>query len=159
MLLRSSSSVSNSLAARASSSSSGRQDLLLHLAHGDLDRSARAVAAFEGDVLLVAGGRSHERRLELTRQPTRAELDDRVALCFAGRIDEIDHERVALAGRTAVRGSELGDRLLQRLELRVDRLGGHVGLDSRHLQLRPVTDLGERLHLDRRVEAPARRRR
>ena len=88
-----------------------------------------------------------------TRRP-RAELDDRVGLRLAVRAREIDDERVALARRAVVGGHELGDRAAERVELLLDELLGHLRLGARHLERRPVDDLGCRLHLDRGAERP-----
>ena len=154
MLARSSASVSNSLAARASSSSISRQHLLLHLAHGDLDGRARAVRERERDLLRLPGRRSDERRLDLGGESPAAQLDDRVRLRLAFGVDEIDDERVARLSRTLACRRELRDGLAERLDLGVQRLLRNLDLGARYLELGPVDELGERLHLDGRDEAP-----
>ena len=131
MLDRSSSSVSNSLAARARSSSSGGRIFSLHLADGHLDRSRSCRRPRERDLLRLAGRRADERVLELRRHAPGAELDDRVALRLALGVDEVDDERVARLRGASVRRSELGHRLAQRLDLGVDRLLRHLRLGAR----------------------------
>ena len=74
-------------------------------------------------------------------------------LC-AGLAGEVDDDRVALVRRPVVGGRQLGDRLSERVELRLDELLGDLGLGARHLERRPVDDLRRRLHLDGRSELP-----
>ena len=96
-----------------------------------------------------------ESGLELGRHAAGAELDDGVALRLPRGVDEVDHERVALLRGPPVRRRQLGDGLAQRLDLGLDGVLRDLDLGARDLERRPVDDLGERLHVDRRGEAPA----
>ena len=146
--------MSNSLAARASSSSTRREDLLVHVAERHLDRPARAVLPLVLDLLRVPRRRADEHLLELACQATGTELDHGVPLRLALGVDDVDDDRVADLRRTAFGGRKLGNRLAQRFDLGVDSLLRHLDLLARHLERRPVDDLGERLDLDRRRERP-----
>ena len=113
-----------------------------------------AVREREGDLLRLPRRRADERRLDLGSEATSAQLDHGVRLSLAIGVDEIDDERVTRLGRPLARRSELRDRLAERLDLGIDGLLRNLDLRARHLELRPVDELGERLHLDGRDEAP-----
>src|SRR5262249_36600338 len=68
--------------------------------------------------------------------------------------DEVDDDRVAVAGRPALDRDQLADRALQRLELGLNGLLRHIDFLARYLERRPVGRLGLRLHLDGGREAP-----
>ena len=87
-------------------------------------------------------------------EPAAAKLDHGVVLRLALRVDEVDDQRVAGLGRPLAGRRELRHRLAERLDLGVHRLLRHLHLGPRYLEGRPVGDLGQRLHLDRRREAP-----
>ena len=154
MSARSSASVSNSLAARASSSSiSGSTFWLIDLSVtstvAEVSSPSSYATCFVSPTLAPTSAVS----TSSTSRPA-AELDDGVGLRLSGRADEIDDD-----GVTRLRGPvgdrhELGDRFAQRVELARDQLLGHLVLGARHLELRPVDDLGQRLHLDGRLERP-----
>ena len=57
---------------------------------------------------------------------------------LAAVADEVDDEGVAVHDRPVVDRHELGDRAAQSLELALDELSRHLGLDVRHLELAPV---------------------
>ena len=156
MSARSSASVSNSLAARASSSSiGGRTFSLISLTVTSTSR-ARLVGELDDDRLRLAGGHARRGALDLLDEPAGAELDDEVALGLAGRARRRRSRgcRPAAAGRPST-GRELGDASAQRLELaRRSTSSGTSGSATRHLELRPVGDLGLRLHGDGRGELP-----
>ena len=151
---RSSSSVSNSVAGLRELVVERRQHALLDLLEDDGRVAARAVGELVGDLALLAGGEPADAVLDLLDEPLGAELDDVVALRGAVVGDEVDDHGVAVGGRAALDGHELGDRALQRLELGLHGLLGHLGLVLRHLELRPVGRLGLRLHLDGGREPP-----
>ena len=119
---RSSASVSNSLAARASSSSTSGSTFSLTSLDGDLDRASRSRRRARSATSCVSPRR---RRRAPTRSPRRggptpsSTTVSRCASPFGA--DEVDDERVALLRGPVVGGDELGDRLAQRLELRVAR--------------------------------------
>ena len=152
MLARRSPSVSNSLAARARSSSSGGSTFSC-TSRTVISTVESSVGEREGHLLRVPGRGAEQSRLELARHAAGSELDDRVALSLSLGVDEIDDERVAVPGGAAVGGCELGDRL-PRPRARRPRLLRYLDLGARHLERRPVDDLGERLDLDGRREAP-----
>ena len=131
-----------------------RQHLLVDVLDRDRDRGAGLVGELVVDLLRLPDARADQRRLDLLDEPAGAELDDRVGLRLARGALQVDDERVALLGRTVVGGHELGDALPQRLELLVDELLRNLGLGARHLERRPVDDLGRGLHLDRGRERP-----
>ena len=110
------------------------QHLLLHLAHGDLDRRARAVRERERDLLRLAGRRADQRGLDLGSEPSSAELDDGVRLRLAVRVHEVDEERVAGLGGAVAGRRELGDGFAQRLDLGVDGLLRNLDLGARDLE-------------------------
>ena len=119
----------------------------------DLDCRGRPVGARECDLLRLAGRRADEHRLELGRE-TAAARARRPCRAAPRRRDRRGRRRAcrpSCAGRL-VRGRELGDRLAERLDLGVDVLLRHLDLGARHLERRPVDDLGQRLHLDGRRE-------
>ena len=135
MSARSSAIVSNSLAERASSSSSsGSTFPLISLTVISTD-ARRLVRQLVGHALRLARRRADERRLDLLDEPAGAELDDRVALGLAVGRDDVDDERVALLRRPVLGGDELGDRLAQRLELLRDELLRHLGVRPPDLEL------------------------
>ena len=107
-----------------------------------------------GDLLRLAHARAQESCLDLLHETSAAELDDGVRLGLARRALQVDDERVAFPGRAVVGRNELCDRLSQCLELLVDELLRNLGLGARHLERRPVDDLGGGLHLDRGRERP-----
>ena len=131
-----------------------RQHLLVDVLDGDRDGGVGLVGEVVRDLLRLPDARADEGRLDLLDEPPRPELDDRVRLRLARRALQVDDERVALPGRTVVGRHELGDGLPQRLELLVDELLRDLGLGARHLEGRPVDDLGGGLHLDRGRERP-----
>ena len=69
-------------------------------------------------------------------------------------LTQVDDDRVALLCGAVVGGHQLRDGAPQRVELLLYELLGHLGLGAGHLELRPVDDLGGRLHLDRGRERP-----
>ena len=149
-----SASVSNSLAARASSSSISGRTFWLIDSERHLDRRGGLVAQLVRDLFRLTDARPDERGLDLLDEPAAAELDDGVGLRLSRRADEVDDDRVArLRGPVGDR-NQLGDRFAQRVELARDQLLGHLGLRPRHLEPRPVDDVGQRLHLDGRPERP-----
>ena len=131
-----------------------RQHLLLQLLQRHRDGAARLVGQLVGHLAGLARREPDDRALDLLDEPAGAELDDGVALTLAVRRDQVDHGRVALTGGPAVGRDELGDVAAQRLDGLVDRLLGHVDLDLRHLERRPVDERRLRLHLDGGVERP-----
>ena len=131
-----------------------RQHLLVHVLDRDRHRGAGLVGELVVDLLRLPHARADQRRLDLLDEPAGAELDDGVRLRLARRALQVDDERVARPGRAIVGRHELRDGLPQRLELLVDELLRNLGLGARHLERRPVDDLGRRLHLDRGRERP-----
>ena len=131
-----------------------RQHLLVDVLDRDRDCGARLVGELVVDLLGLPHARADQRRLDLLDEPAGAELDDRVGLRLTGGALQVDDERVALLGRTVVGGNELRDALPQSLELLIDELLRNLGLGARHLERRPVDDLGGGLHLDRGRERP-----
>lgn len=69
-------------------------------------------------------------------------------------VNEVDHHRVAGPGGAPVGGSELGGDRLQQLQLRVDELGGNLGVGPRDLERAPVGERRLRLHAEGGAEAP-----
>ena len=127
-----------------------RQDLLLHLAHGDLDVRARPSASGKSTCFVSPAVAPIRADSMLGSEPSTAELDDRVRLRLAVGVDEVDEERVAgLSGAVAGR-RELRHRVAQCFDLGVDRLLRHLDLRAGNLERRPVDELRERLHVDRR---------
>ena len=90
-----------------------QQHLLVHVAQRHLDRARAAVCPLVGHLRRLTRRRSEEHLLELRREPTGPELDHGVPLRLALRIDDVDHDGVALASRAPFRRSELCDRLAQ----------------------------------------------
>ena len=113
-----------------------------------------SVGQGNGDLLRLARGRAEEGGLELRREPPAAELDHGVVLRLALGVDEVDDQGVAGLRRALDGRRELRHRLAERLDLGVHRFLRHLHLGPRDLEGRPVGDLGQRLHLDRRREAP-----
>ena len=68
-------------------------------------------ASSYGNRLRLPRRGADERRLDLLDEPAGAELDNRVALSFAGGRDDVDDERVAFLGGPVFGRDELGDRL------------------------------------------------
>ena len=123
---RNSSSVSNSLAARASSSSSGGSTFSLISFTVDRDRLLRLVGELELDLLRLAGVHADDALLDLLDDGAAAELDDVVAPRLAVGRDEVDDDGVVRRDRPPLDGDELGDGRLERLELPLDELLGHL---------------------------------
>ena len=141
MSARSSSSVSNSDAACAKSSSSGGSTFSYSSLSVTVAERCVSSPRSPGDLLGVARDEVADPLLDLLDEPLRAELDDVVALARARVGDDVDDDDVAEARRTAVDRRERGVDLLQRLELLVDDLVGDLDLELRHLELRPVGGL------------------
>ena len=141
ILARRSPSVSNSLAARARSSSSGGSTFSCTsrtvISTVDVVPSASAK-----DTCFVSPAEAPSRAASSCAAMRPApELDDRVALSLSVGVDEIDDERVAVPGGAAVGGRQLGDGLAQRLELGVHGFLRYLDLGARNLERRPVDDL------------------
>ena len=149
MSSRSSASVSNSLAERASSSSSSGSTFSL------ISLTVTDTACFESspssnvDVLRLAGAHADDALLDLLDDRAAAELDDVVAPRLAVRRDEVDDDGVVRADRAAFDRDELCDRRAQRVELLLDELLRNLRLDRADLERRPVGELGLLLHRER----------
>ena len=154
MLARNSASVSNSLADRASSSSSSAENLLLHLRTVTFDGRARPVG--EGNAICFVSPADAPTSAASSSVESRPPPSSRTVsrLGLAVGVEEIDEERVARLRGTIARGRELCDGLAQRLDLGVHRVLRNLDLGTRDFERRPVDELGERLHLDGRDEAP-----
>ncbi len=155
MSARRSAIVSNSLAERASSSSSSGSTFALISLTVISTVAEDSSASSYGTRLRLAGRGADERGLDLLHEPAGAELDDGVALGLAVGRDDVDDERVALLRGPVLGRHELGDRFAQRLELLCDQLLGHLGVRLADLELRPVDDLDLGLHGHGRLELPA----
>ena len=146
-------SVSNSLAERASSSSTSGSTFSLtcltvtrHVAVGRRRARRRHPSS-----------RRRSRRRAPPRSPRRAGPSRARRPCRTGlarRADEVDDERVALLRRPVVGRDELRDGLRAAPRAPARRAPRDLGLGARHLERRPVDDLGRRLHLDRGRERP-----
>ena len=144
--------MSNSLAERArSSSSGGRIFSFTSLSVTSTVLVWPSPSAYS-TCLRLARGHADERLLDLFEDAARPELDRVVALRLAAVGDEVDDERVARL-RGALDGRELGDREAERLDLLVDELGGHLDVRGADLEALPVRDLDLRLDVDGRGEA------
>src|SRR5829696_2496509 len=141
--------------------------LLAHLLHADREGGGlagellRAVVVREGDLdrLLLAARGAHERGIELRKQALGADLDHEVARLgplerlAPDRAREVDHYGVPRRGG-AIDGREACEALAQAVELRLERVGGHLDLGLADLEPLVLAELGLRphTHLDREGE-------
>ena len=154
MLARSSARVSNSLAARASSSSSSGSIFSCTsrtvISTVELEPSASGKA-----ICFVSPADAPMSAASISRGEAAApELDDRVRLRLAFGVDEVDDERVARpGGRSPAGASSATDSRSASISASSDSCG--ISTSARGTSsLGPVDELGERLHLDGRDEAP-----
>jgi len=84
--------------------------------------------------------------LDLLDHGPAAELDDVVAAGLAVRRDQVDDHGVLGRNRSSLDRDELGHGRTEGVDLPLDELLGHLGLDHADLELRPVRHLGLRLN-------------
>src|SRR5207249_8353711 len=132
----------------------GRQHLLLDLLDRHLGRAGGAIRERVLDRAGVSRRGADQRALDVFEQPAGAELEYEVALRLARFLDRVDDHDVAGLSGAALHRGEIGDALPQKLDLTVEELGWDLGLGIGNLQRRPVGDLGLRLYVDGRSEAP-----
>ena len=133
-----------------------RQHLLLDLLDGHGHRGRFAVGEPEGQRSTLAGLGADQTALDLADQAAGVELDDVVAALLALFADEVDDKRVALLDRPALDRRQLGDARPQGVELVLDESLGQLGLGLANLELAPVGELRQRLHVELGAEAPVR---
>jgi hypothetical protein len=132
----SSSKVSYSMRSSSESSSGGRRTV--QLLQRDRDVLLRPVAPLEPDDVGVPREQLLDRILELREKPFGADLDDVILLARPVLGDDVDDRDVVVARQSSFGGRERGDRALEHGELALDDVVGHLWLQARHLQLRPV---------------------
>ena len=146
--------MSNSLAERASSSSSGGSTFSL-ISLTVTPTLCREPSASSNSISFVSPGvHADDALLDLLDDGAAAELDHVVAPRLAAGTDEIEDDGVLAGDRPALDRDELGDRGAQRVELVLDELLRHVRLDDPDLELLPVGQLRLRLDGDGGGELP-----
>ena len=145
MSARSSASVSNSLAERASSSSTGGRIFSFTSLSAISTVPFWPSASSYSTCLVSPADIPTSALLDLLEHAAGADLDDVVALRLAAGLDEVDDHGVAGLGGP-VGGRELGDCEAQRLDLLVDEpRAGRPRRAQRNLEPLPVGDLDLRL--------------
>ena len=130
------------------------QHLLVDVLDGHVDRRLGPVAQLVAHRPRVADARADERRLDLRDEPAGAELDDRVGLAVpSAPARSTTSVSPSCAGRSSA-GTSSAIEPRSASSSAWTSSSRHLGLGARHLERRPVDDLGRGLHLDRGAERP-----